>query len=428
MRRKISFFLFVSLILLSGYFFRFVIWWESKPYIPKASLQDIFGWSTDRDNTITTIKNIKNKLHPHDSILHNTAYTQLLETLETLCPEWIRDSWSQLYDAYVSYAVDVLDVYNLKDWARVFLTAEKFITHSSQFASFEKASLREYCTRTYWSLKYQELLTQIHAWFILDAWIEREFKTIWHIAPTAESIKSELINYSIQYAQWWLELSEELIKQAWIDQTSTTYSLEWLEKQTMEMIYAKTIKLFSELMTNKIFSPSQINHIAQWLSFATPKSCTSSRNWTYEYLPSHSRTNHVAQATTPWEEVSFLKKDTSSYKWISITIPLCMTYENLLSLALYYEYTLLHELWHYYHDTVDSTYQTFTQKCRKDITTQNWVCSEWDFISTYAATSSLEDYAESRAWYMHDKIYKRNRYAHLASFKRWYFDLTIPSK
>lgn|GEM_PF-6188454 len=83
-----------------------------------------------------------------------------------------------------------------------------------------------------------------------------------------------------------------------------------------------------------------------------------------------------------------------------ITINLCFTHSYDQNYETFLDRIIYHELGHYYNYFYDPNDSAFVNICRNG--TQN-SCPSSEFVSSYAASSSDEDYAETFAYYVYDK-------------------------
>jgi Zn-dependent peptidase ImmA (M78 family) len=67
------------------------------------------------------------------------------------------------------------------------------------------------------------------------------------------------------------------------------------------------------------------------------------------------------------------------------------------------EYTILHELGHYYMHRNDPHPEEFTSLCRDESNSRT--CDIDAFVTEYAATSAVEDYADTFAHIVYEKLY-----------------------
>lgn len=98
---------------------------------------------------------------------------------------------------------------------------------------------------------------------------------------------------------------------------------------------------------------------------------------------------------------------------LDLKVNICGNFFILRDLDKTYEKIITHELGHhfyYYHDRLG--HKNFENICWKDIDHQNGKCKSTDFVSDYAQTASVEDYAEHfMHWFLH-LIPKESRILH----------------
>ena len=84
-------------------------------------------------------------------------------------------------------------------------------------------------------------------------------------------------------------------------------------------------------------------------------------------------------------------------------VNLCGNFFVIRSLAETYQKIVVHELGHhfyYYHD--NETHDAFTNICWVNTDTKKSSCQSSDFVSDYAQTLSVEDYAEQFMYWFLD--------------------------
>jgi hypothetical protein len=103
--------------------------------------------------------------------------------------------------------------------------------------------------------------------------------------------------------------------------------------------------------------------------------------------------------TSKGEHISFATEA------LHLRVNLCPNFFVIRDLPTIYEKIVTHEFGHhfyYYHDY--PSYEAFEDICRTSIEQQKDMCNEDDFVSDYAQTLSVEDYAEHFMYWFLDLL------------------------
>lgn len=80
---------------------------------------------------------------------------------------------------------------------------------------------------------------------------------------------------------------------------------------------------------------------------------------------------------------------------LPLSVNVCGNYFLLNDLADHYEKIITHELWHHYYYFYDrGTSKEFEDMCRVLSSKQNGTCADSDYVSAYAQSNAIEDYAD----------------------------------
>lgn len=345
---------------------------------------------------------------------------------------------------------------------RALLAAEKFEKITAQRYLWKYLSLEAYCIQKYAHVAYQKRLSEVHTELVLSTGILRDQKKI---SPADISSQKKSILKFIEHRdreqeehvlyvhEHWSAEEQVLF---WIDDVANPLHKFTAEEKVFADLFIaiakeKIFKNLALLQYHNILSLEDRIRIIANIDLIIPESCYN-RDAQYGFLEGNvihegdkSYYEHESDKRIMSYDISLAKKKSGNWSsgvrvykdmeilwsdmmykhgkiikfaWISFSVPICNNYDNLIDFSRMLEYTILHELWHYYMHRNDSDSDEFISLCRDDATR---VCEMDAFVTYYAASSSVEDYAESFAHVVYEKLYGYYPLWELSAQKKNYF-------
>ena len=161
------------------------------------------------------------------------------------------------------------------------------------------------------------------------------------------------------------------------------------------MSISATNDALNDLHDMNILTNNEIKTIKDKLELRFVESCGDNKG--YHKINQYFGDNDILQNTTLEE--------------IKLDISLCDSYQYIDQLNTQVKKLLLHELGHYIYYFKDTSTNVFESLCRRSDgkTTKN-VCTSDEFVSSYAQTTTEEDYAETFSRWALTKIDKNKQY------------------
>lgn len=88
------------------------------------------------------------------------------------------------------------------------------------------------------------------------------------------------------------------------------------------------------------------------------------------------------------------KKVNQQVQEMKVLLNVCYNYHIIQDIQQVFEKIVVHELGHHMYYRKDENPSMFNNICRTDVNKRNNACTNTDFVSDYARTNALEDYAE----------------------------------
>ena len=264
-----------------------------------------------------------------------------------------------------------------------------------------------YCILKYVVLDVQDMLRQKHIGIMESTWIIKDFEwfangwTIqWYV------VKKELM-------QSYLDAYAGYDQKLWTSLQFSTKTLSGLSSERQEIADMSTelmkravYKSLYELKTEWFLSSQDIDLLKDKFELKQEQSCGAfhgnySVTETFDHL---------------WNQVDLQPVS------VPLSVNVCGNYFLLKELDLHYRKIIVHEMGHhYYYFNARSVANNFGAVCWVDEKSQNGQCSDANFVSSYAQTNMLEDYADHfMHWFL--DIVPEEHDNHLIDKKSAYFE------
>lgn len=248
-----------------------------------------------------------------------------------------------------------------------------------------------YCILKYVVLDIQDMLRERHIWIMESTWIIKDFewfRTWWTIEWYA--VKKELLEYYLKEYAWYEE-------KLWVTFTLplknklSGLSNEWqtIADMSTELMKRAVYKSLYEMYQAWFIENKDLVLLSDKIELTQELSCGSFHG-NYSVTETF---DHV------WNLVD--QQPVS----VPLSVNVCWNYFLLKELDFHYTKIIVHEMaHHYYYFHENDVSSTFWKNCRVSETSQNNQCSDNDFVSEYAQTNMLEDYAEHFMYWFLDII------------------------
>lgn len=239
-------------------------------------------------------------------------------------------------------------------------------------------TLQEQCRTAHALLLLMDKSRDIHIQLLHDSWIIHDFSDINIQDLYGADIKIALLQDTLSSLKKFENLSLIWLQftNTWLTQTQDTDKKHIYNLLTQLMKWTVQ-QVLSELQKSGILSEQDILQFQNHIVLEFTNSCS---NFHGSYNMKSKFTNNILTS----QEVSEMK----------ILINLCFNYHILQDIWNLFYKIVLHELWHHIYYQKDKTKELFEQICWINASTQIPSCTEEDFVSSYAMTNALEDYAE----------------------------------
>lgn len=251
---------------------------------------------------------------------------------------------------------------------------------------------RQYCQVKYIVYFIQQHLRNLHLKILEDTYIIEDFKWFGVAEVYGPEVKYDLLQYFIndleQYRdKLWHTLSFSVENPSFKDALpADKKNILWYVEEIMQLSLYKALY---DLEKAGILDKRDFTILDDVTIFEYNETC-SVVNGKYQ----------VKETLTSGGE--HIQYDT---KWLYLKINMCANFFVLRDLPKIYEKIVVHELGHhvyYYHD--HDTHSNFEDICWDGIDTPNGVCTQNDYVSDYARTQAVEDYADHFMFWFLDLI------------------------
>jgi hypothetical protein len=397
--------------------------------------------------------------HPYHDIISNDNYVPLLSYIAEKCPADTVSKWEKRYEEMKTYSREVEKVLENSVGVRLLLIVEKFEKIRAERKTLYELPLEQYCVQKYANTLYQQWLASVHHRLIVSTGILRDEQDMsgQHVIDMDAEKKNILEYIHARETKQTEHLSADEIledKDAWFSvDDSVLDSLPKKEQQFSQLFITiakiKILKTLALLEKQAVFSPEDILRLRTNISLVIPESC-STRDAHYYYLEQGEKPSveeyhyhdlsvqHAIKVPLYFMDINKRKPHSAVYLYqhssnqdvieqdgrlikfhgLSFSLPVCSSYINLTSFSQILEYTILHELGHYYMHRRDKNPSAFFSMCREE---DRMVCAATEFVSEYAKLSPPEDYAETFANVVYKVLYGYGPMGEIPENKQAYF-------
>ncbi len=368
------------------------------------------------------IESLEDTLHPYKDILSNNKYDELLNELLLVCSQWTKEAGETAYNEMIEIVRAQEKPSEQTLWARILLTSEQFLKVQKERYELESLDMDTYCTKKYANLLYQKRLSEVHRNHLNNSQIEGKNKIletnnmlqyisnrdkrnvhedfqidIKHINPLSKERENTDIFVNITNSK--IEKNLFFLKEHWILTEQEVNDISWKIEfiTTTWCNFGVSAYIFSQLEQNKdLFLP---------------------------YSSDRKKTPTLTNKNEIWTTIMVKDGQEINFHWLRFIVPTCLEYNAIIRFSELFDYIIIHEIGHYYAHWVDSNDKAFSDMCRKKL--NSWsemiVCTYDKFITEYGKSSSHEDYAESFASVVFEKLYWFSPFWKLTEEKKEYF-------
>lgn len=314
-----------------------------------------------------------------DDIYLINYYQDIIDEVENACPshQIIRGS-----KYTTSIIASLKKKYTWMNKAQVL--KETKALHDRLAASHAKLEVlpdEYYCIIKYTIYYAQNWLRNTHLKILEEEWILWDFE--WYVTSWDiwwYDVKLQTMQAQIDELKWY----EDAV---WMGlQIKMWQRLEWLtdqwknvESMSLEIMRLSIYKSMYDLIEAWAFTREDLTRLKNKFIVNTHLSCWSFHGNYQIKQKMDNNGNHVSYETTA----------------LPLAVNVCWNYFLINELAHQYRKIIIHELAHHYYYYHDSASKTAFQKiCWNSKYVQNGKCGDVDFVNTYSATNSEEDYAE----------------------------------
>lgn len=239
----------------------------------------------------------------------------------------------------------------------------------------------DYCKLKYAMIGLLQYLRDKHIWVLESTWVIKDFdgvdfSTIHWYQVKIDTLKMHNKKYWSYLSRVWTPLITAMHNPSFKNSLSQQQRSVLDETELlMKNLLAKSLY---DLRSEWVIGQQDIAMIADKVEFEYVKECWLF-NWRYEIKQTlDSNWNHIKYETTN----------------LLLKVNLCPSYFVIRELPTLFTKIIVHELGHHVYYFKDTSSESFEAICWEWASQRNNTCSSWDFVSEYAQTAAVEDYAE----------------------------------
>lgn len=345
----------------------------------------ILWWVVSAQTTASVAKNSVKAIEQRDDVANTDLYTNIsniaiMNTLQAAC----EDRPVAKGKAFVAAASQILDnKYAGINDAAILEDSKKLYDLVKRLNEWRMDSYYgdDYCKLKYALVWLQQYLRETHIAVMEKTGIINDFGGVDYSTIHWFDVKMDTMrNHNAAYRSYQNRIWTPIVVS--YANASFKNSLDDNEKallnETESLMKSILAYSFYSLKKEGIIDQSDINEVADKVTFEYVKEC-GLFNWRYEIKQTlDSRGNHIKYETTD----------------LNLKVNLCPSYFVITELPTLFKKIIIHELGHHVYYYRDANSDAFEAICRDDITSRNTQCGWDDFVTQYAQTASVEDYAE----------------------------------
>lgn len=325
------------------------------------------------------------------TIYTNITYRPIRKILESQCStpsvekaKVIQESAERLVDS--RYGSD--GAYLLTDTQQIYTLITRLHDNLKSFGD------ERYCTAKYVLNAIQLRLREIHLNYMEDTGLLEEFEWVNELDLNINAFDAKvwifdmhIRNYRSASSRLGAAIQPKILNSEFINILSPEQEILLIKaQQLMEAMIAQTML---DLKERKFLSQEEINDLSAKIEFEYVAAC-GVFNGKYELKQVYRGDTLVSQAPNS----------------LTFKINLCPSYFVIRDITDIYRKIITHELWHHIYYFTDDQRDEFTQMCRSWDKDRTNACTTKDFVTAYAQTSALEDYAEHfMHWFIAEEIW-----------------------
>lgn len=326
----------------------------------------------------TDISSITQKYGVSSTQMYKQVFLQdALKDFKKICT---KESIAQWENSFINLKRKFDSTYTrLQDYKKLAFSKKEFEKYQKKMLYLWWTSNIRKCTHAIAWSNYMDYLRDIHISLLHSSWIIKDFDTInstqlygWDIKiGLLQELAQGLQKYDTLFPLYFITKNEKLIGNLESKEKKISDLLALLLKRTIQK------KLF-DLRHNGLLTDWDIQQFQWKIVLEWTNSC-SNFHGVYKMKEVYTSDGMLVS-----QEVDQMK----------ILLNLCYNYHTLQDIGKIFEKMVVHEIGHHLYYQKDKTRKVFESICRDTTTTKKKMCQENSFVSPYAMTNALEDYAE----------------------------------
>lgn len=341
----------------------------------------LLAWSTYAAGPIQSeVVALETEIELWDSTIYtNISYRPVRQILEAQCSERSLVKGKRITDAaaaLVEKRYGSNGAYLLTDTQELYTLITRL---QKKTATYDD---EKYCATKYVLNTIQLKLREIHLGYMEDTWLIDEFDWVNELDPVINGfdakawiIQQHIDAYRTSVSNVWSVIQARILNPEFLDtltpqQEVLTQKAQWL----MEVILAQAM---IDLRERKFLTQDEINDLSGKIQYEYVAAC-GVFNGKYEIKQTFRNDELIDQAPNS----------------LTLKVNLCPSYFVIRDLPEIYQKIITHELGHHVYYFRDQQTDQFADYCWNGDKNRNGSCMSDDFVTSYAQTSALEDYAE----------------------------------
>lgn len=323
---------------------------------------------------------LENESELSDSTIYtNITYRPVRQILESQCSESSITKWKKITEV----ATTLVEKRYGSDWAYLLTDTQELYTLITRLqkrtASYDD---EKYCTTKYVLNAIQLKLREIHLGYMEDTWLINEFEWVNERDPVINGfdakawiIQRHIDTYRNSLISLWTAIESTVLNPEFLN--TLTPEQEILTQKAESLMEVMIAKAMIDLKKRKFLTQDEINDLSSKIQ--------------YEYVAACGIFNGKYEIKQTFRNDRLISQSPNS---LTLKVNLCPSYFVIRDLPEIYEKIITHELGHHVYYFRDQKTEQFTNQCWSDDKNRNGLCMSDDFVTPYAQTSAVEDYAE----------------------------------